>query len=142
MDANEAMDAETDLSEKHIKQPHYENHMKKKEQVEDRNVFQKVEENAFQMIPELPKSFEIKTENVNNGMEDYLALDNYINIMASCETASNEGHKSARDDTFDLKEHKSAKSKTEMEAAVSAKSISINVLPSNNIYDGHRGKKN
>ena len=170
MDANEAKATETDLSEKYIKQTNYENHMKiKEEQVEDRNV-----EKAFQMIPELPKSFEIKTENVNNGMEDYLALDNYINIMPSCETTSNEGdkseyvnndmedylaldnyinimpscettsnegHKSPRVDTFDLKEHESAKSKTEIEEAGSAKSISINIPPSNNIYDGHREKK-
>ena len=183
MDADKVMDTKTDL---YIQQPNYEYHITINEK----------EEKAFQMIPERPKSFEIEAENVNNDMkndsvldnytnivpscetisnegatseylnndmENYLALDTYINIMPSCETttteggkseylnndmgnylaldtyiniiptcetASNEAEKSPRIDTSNLKGKNSAKIKTEIEEAGSAKSISINILPS------------
>lgn len=68
----------------------YGNRMKLKQEEDEKKAFQKEEEKTFRMIPERPKLFGVKTEDVNYDKEDY----NNINILPACETASNEAEKS------------------------------------------------
>ena len=47
----------------------------------------------FQIIPERRKPLEIKTQDVNYNMEDYVQYDNNVNILTANKIALNEAEK-------------------------------------------------
>ena len=132
MDAFKPMGPMT--KEWYIRQLNYENHMKFKEAEQKKKAFQKEEEKAFEMIPKHPNLFEIKTctEDVHYDLEDHLLLDNNNSVCPAHEITSYEAKKSPGNETSNSQG---------MEMTVSAKGISINIPPSDNIYDGDRGNK-
>lgn len=132
MDAHNVMDTAT--KERYISQLNYKNRMKFEEAEQKQKAFQKEEENAFQMIPKRPNPFEIKTctEDVNDDLEDYLLLDNYITVWPAREITKYEAKKSHGNE---------ASNSQEIETAVSEKGISINIRTSDKIYDGDRGNE-
>lgn len=98
MNANKAVDSEIDLRQNVITRQNQENCMQLTEQEEEEKVFQKEENKSSQMISKRQNGFEIKTQDINNDMDDYELLDNFGNIMQSLETASNDSKSPRNED--------------------------------------------